>query len=588
LGRLFTHSQVPTTLTCQYPVQIRNIQITTFLGLNERAIIVLDFANISTRPYGTCTDSAGSVEFIFYAHSLIKMLPTTTEHSYCITPNGHGRYKINERLSPKSTKTICFEFCLSADASYQLYENLFWNVDLLLRDTLIENHTGYIRIVPEFNPNIKTDVLLVTNSQTNRVEYLAYQKLFQLFKYSSQMWDIERYRTFHHPKIQWLATANLIIFIYLNPKSTFDVIKSQLFVQHMNSNENAGFICIGNCLPNDFDFALFDYNNLQFIDNKHKTKSEFSNHLWSGFGCKQPDDEILNAMANELRTDYEKREDHTFLYQVVYDDTTDVSSQHCMTVVYGKKYVYKSTLNFHVGNRFILINSECINEIDNTAQIEESMIYDKIHLDSQLGRLLCAILFYQGFEKSLMMISEKSKLVKCIFVLDSREFSFDKILVSLAMSIIERECDRGSLEFHSSKLIVNQISHIKNHREDQHNWLHLLIQSLHEYIDSKFGMSFPWHGCTNKAKQRKKLQDILSNLRSLTTDRVPKNKELCHTIQNMRLQKLAKLQFPAADARKDCVRKITEIRKWKEEQRTSVLQTGRVPRTRPDPGLGAG
>ncbi|CAF2871134.1 unnamed protein product [Rotaria sp. Silwood2] len=440
LGRLFTHSQVSITLTCQYPVQIRNIQITTFLGPNERAIIVLDFANISTRPYVTCAGSAGSIEFIFYAHSLIKLLPATTENSYCITPNGHGRYKINEELSPKCTKTICFEFCLNADASYQLYENLFWNVDLLLRDRLIENHTGYIRIVPEFNPNIKTDVLLVTNSQTNRVEYLAYQKLFQLFKYSSQMWDIERYQTFHHPEIQWLATANLIIFIYLNPKSTFNVIKSQLFLQHMNSSENAGFICIGNCLPNDFDFALFDYNNSQFIDNKHKTKSEFSNHLWSGFGCKQPDGEILNAMANKLRTDYEKREDHKFLYQTVYDDTTDVCSQHCMTVVYGTKYVYKSTLDFQVGNRLILINSESpllaishlpfkvqtrlnrnqlnelissheyeigINEIDNTAQLEESIIQDKIHLDSQLARLLCAILFYQGFEKSLMMISEK-------------------------------------------------------------------------------------------------------------------------------------------------------------------------------------
>ncbi|CAF3642132.1 unnamed protein product [Rotaria sp. Silwood1] len=610
LGRLFEHSQVPTTLTCQYPIQIRNIQIPTFLGPNERAIIALDFTNISTRSYGTCQDSAGSIEFIFYAHSLIKILPATTEHSYCITPNGHGRYKINEELSTKSTKKICFEFCLSANASHQLYESLFWNVDLLLRDRLIENYTDYIRIVPEFNPNIKTDVLLVTNSQTNRVEYLAYQKLFQLFKYSSQMWDIERYQTFHHPRIQWLTTANLIIFIYLNPKSTFNVIKSQLFLQHMNSSENAGFICIGNCLPNDFDFALFDYNNLQFLDNKQKTKSEFSNHLWSGFGCKQPNGEILNAMANELRTDYEKREDHKFLYQIVYDDTTDLCSQHCMTVVYGKKYVYKSTLDFQVGNRLILINSESpllatthllfkvqtrlntkqlsepissheydigINEIDDTAQIKESIIQDKIHLNSQFGRLLCAILFYQGFKKSLMMIGEKSKLSKCIFALDSYEISFEEILVSLAMSIIEREYDRGSLEFRSSRLIVNQvanvigkvghISSIKNNREDQHNWLYLLIQSLHEYIDSKFGISFPWYGCTNKAKQRNKLQEILSDLISLTANKVPKNKERYHALQNKRLQRLAKLQFPAADARTDCVRKITEIRKWKEEQR---------------------
>ncbi|CAF5072213.1 unnamed protein product, partial [Rotaria sp. Silwood1] len=102
----------------------------------------------------------------------------------------------------------------------------------------------------------------------------------------------------------------------------------------MNSSENAGFICIGTCLPNDFDFALFDYNNLQFIDNKQKIKCEVSDHLWSGFVCRQPDAKKLNVMANELRTNYEKQEDHKFLYQVVYDDTTDARFQDCMTVVY--------------------------------------------------------------------------------------------------------------------------------------------------------------------------------------------------------------------------------------------------------------
>ncbi|CAF1454036.1 unnamed protein product [Rotaria sp. Silwood1] len=609
LDRLFSGSQVSTTLTCQYPIQITNIQIPTFLGPNERSIITVNFTNISTRSYGTCPDSAGSIEFIFSAHSLIKIVPVTEEYLYQITPDGQGHYKINEEMSPKSTKHIYFEFSLNADASYQLYESLFWSIDLLLRDTLIEKHTNKIRIIPEFNPNVHTDVLLVTYSQMDRVEYLAYQKLFQLFKYSSQMWDIERYEAFHHPEIQWLNTTNLIIFIYSNPKSTLNMIQSQLFLQHMNSSENAGFICIGTCLSDEFDFALFDYNNLQFIDNKEKTKCEASNYVWSGFGFRHPTAKKLNVMANKLRTEYEKQEDNKFLYQVVYDDTKDARSRHCLTVVYGKKYVYKSTLDFQVGNRLILVNSESpllanthlpfklqaqlntnqqnevvpsreydigINDMVKTLQIDENIIQDEIQLNSQFGRLLCAILFYQGFEKSLMMINHKCELTRCIFVSDSSKFNFNQIVASLAMSIIEREYNRGSLEFHSLTLIVDQaanaigklynITRTTDHVADQNNWLYLLIQSLYEYIDSKFFISFPWYGCTNKAKQRRKLQEIVSDLISLSTHEIPRNKELYQTVQMMRLQKLAKLQFPAADKRENCVRRIIEIQAWKEKQ----------------------
>jgi hypothetical protein len=39
----------------------------------------------------------------------------------------------------------------------------------------------------------------------------------------------------------------------------------------MNSSENAGFICIGARRPDKFDFDLFDYHNLQFIDIKNTT-----------------------------------------------------------------------------------------------------------------------------------------------------------------------------------------------------------------------------------------------------------------------------------------------------------------------------
>ncbi len=49
------------------------------------------------------------------------------------------------------------------------------------------------------------------------------------------------------------------------------------------------------------------------------TKSEVTHHLWSDFGCRQPDAKILIEKVNKLREDYEKQEGHKFLYQIVYD-----------------------------------------------------------------------------------------------------------------------------------------------------------------------------------------------------------------------------------------------------------------------------
>ncbi|CAF4341385.1 unnamed protein product, partial [Adineta steineri] len=224
------------------------------------------FANISARSYGASSDSAGSIEFTLSVHSLIKILPASKEYFYEITSDGRGRYKFNDNIPPRSTKCIRFEIALDANAVNQYYEHLFWNINLLLRDVLIENHRNNIRVVPTFIPKIHTDVLLVTNAHVGRSEFLAYQNLFRLFKYSNQTWDIERYGAFHNPELIWLNTTELIIFIYSKPESTFQTMKSDLFLQHMKSSENAGFICIGAGLPMELDFGLFDYNNLQFID----------------------------------------------------------------------------------------------------------------------------------------------------------------------------------------------------------------------------------------------------------------------------------------------------------------------------------
>jgi hypothetical protein len=248
-------------------------------------------------------------------------------------------------------------------------------------------------------------------------------------------------------------------------------------------------------------------------------------------------------------------------------------------------------LDLQVGNRLILVTSDNpllttshlpfkVQELTHTTEQNEAqiIIQNQIDLNSRFGRLLCAILSYQGFEKAYTIISEQRQLKDGIFKTISTKFYFTQILVSLAMSIIEREYDRGSIEFRSSEQLVKEIGNViskenntrNHHGTNPYDWLYLLIQALHEFIDSKFFISFPW--CCNwtvKAKQQHKLQTILSDLSLLSTTDISKNKYIYSAVKLLRLQKLASLSLPAADVRKTCVRSIEEIQAWKAEQNLS-------------------
>jgi hypothetical protein len=150
LNRLFSGSQVSTTLTCQYPIQIIKVDVTTFLAPNEQATVIISFTNISAQSYGTCSDSAGSIEFILSTHSLIKILPSNEGYFYEIASDGRGHYKINDEISSRSTKRIKFEIALDGAAVHRFYEHLSWNIHLSLRDKVIESHRNNIRVVPTF------------------------------------------------------------------------------------------------------------------------------------------------------------------------------------------------------------------------------------------------------------------------------------------------------------------------------------------------------------------------------------------------------------------------------------------------------
>ncbi|CAF4357606.1 unnamed protein product, partial [Adineta steineri] len=171
----------------------------------------------------------------------------------------------------------------------------------------------------------------------------------------------------------------------------------------------------------------------------------------------------------------------------------------------------------------------------------------------------------------------EEELSTCIFSTGSHKFNYNQILISLIMSTIEREYDRQILQFPSSKKLIHQIEIIirkedkTNYGMNENDWFYLLIQSLYEYIDSKFWNSFPWCGCTMKAKQRHELQELLNDLLSLTTIDIARNKNIYEQLSILRLQKLANLYFPAADYRPISARPIYEIQTWQREQQMNRI-----------------
>ena len=100
LNRPFPGSKVATVIPCQYPIQITKIESPSSLSSHESAIVTVHFQNLSTRPYGMCSESAGSMAFHYSSHSLIHLTLIDKETS---VPNF---YQLNDSIAPKSTSSI--------------------------------------------------------------------------------------------------------------------------------------------------------------------------------------------------------------------------------------------------------------------------------------------------------------------------------------------------------------------------------------------------------------------------------------------------------------------------------------------------
>jgi len=226
LGRPFPQSLLACeTLPIMYPVRITDMRSTQWLGPNEMSTIEIDVHNISRKVYGDTKlvkdggDSLGTVQVRFIVDELINILPgqplRNCMNMSCIDyviENGHKVAICTLPAIPPHTKmTVGFSFTVVPEAGNKLFAQMPIRVDLLLQDRVIEYRPEDIRVTPVFIPNISTDVVLVTSSEMERKEFLAWSYLLQCLNLSVNFWDIERYDGMATPDLTWVGTCRTLI-----------------------------------------------------------------------------------------------------------------------------------------------------------------------------------------------------------------------------------------------------------------------------------------------------------------------------------------------------------------------------------------
>jgi len=229
LKRPFPESLVKTpSLPIQWPVRVVDVRVIDWLGPGESAQLQVILENISRRPYGgpksevvaECKTpgsagdaSAGTVEIRLTVDPLLEIIaPAVPGNNYVIQDGGTGAVFAVPKFNGKTTTTVEFTVRMKTDAGSKLFMQLPWRVDLLLRDRCICYYSRSIRVTPKFQPNILSDLLLITCEKIDRNEFLAWSYLCQMLGCSVNFWDLQRYNGLAAQDVDWTRSARVFIF----------------------------------------------------------------------------------------------------------------------------------------------------------------------------------------------------------------------------------------------------------------------------------------------------------------------------------------------------------------------------------------
>ena len=195
LGRPFEKSLLKTKLVVQYPVKLAHLRCSENLGRGEVSVIEIGVQNISTLPYGACPGSGGCV--VLQVHFDARLIPVgagttdVTAIPYTVTYDPNIRdSRFIELLEIPARQTVNVQVTLQMESRAELFDRCYWQTDLYLRDKLIEYNYKKIRVSPFYLPkDPAADVLMITNENITRKQFVFWQRILQLAEVTVDFWD---------------------------------------------------------------------------------------------------------------------------------------------------------------------------------------------------------------------------------------------------------------------------------------------------------------------------------------------------------------------------------------------------------------
>ena len=93
--------------------------------------------------------------------------------------------------------TVNVQVTIQMESRAELFDRCLWQADLYLRDKLIEYNHEKIRVSPFYIPrDPAADVLMVTDSQITRKEFVFWQRILETMRVTVDFWDTVRYGGF--------------------------------------------------------------------------------------------------------------------------------------------------------------------------------------------------------------------------------------------------------------------------------------------------------------------------------------------------------------------------------------------------------
>ena len=183
LGRPFEKSFRKQVLTIQYPIKLAFIRCPENLGRGEVATIEVGIQNISSLPYGDATGSGGKV--MLQVHFDQRLLPVGSSNiglsdaPYTVTYDPSIRdsmYVQMHNIPPNETVTV--QITVQMESRAELFDRCICQVDVYLRQKLIEYNLQKVRVSPFTLPLIHQLIFLWSLEAKYHEKSLSFGKEF--------------------------------------------------------------------------------------------------------------------------------------------------------------------------------------------------------------------------------------------------------------------------------------------------------------------------------------------------------------------------------------------------------------------------